>query len=759
MRRPVNELSGWLLDVYDNHHGEITLLFLDEEGERYLFTQDFPVTFFAAGKAQRLRLFWAYLEKYGDLVHLFRGERQDLFVEQPVTVCGVQVNQTHRQQAVFQDVQAKFPDLTYYDADVPLSLRHAARFGTHPFAYCRLLVDEQGRVLEIELLESAWEVDPRPIPLRVMTLSLDVAPVHTRPTKLLVFYNGKTFRFPLSSERLVLVNLAALLRRENPDILLTDWGDTWLLPQLMEMSERRRIPLRLNRDEEMLPLVRPPHSYFSYGRILHRGQQVHLFGRLHVDRRNAMFWGDYELDGAIETARVTGMTLQSAVRLSSGTGINSMEIITALRQDILVPWHKQQVEKQRSALDLIRSDRGGMVYQPLVGLHWQIGEIDFISMYPAIMVRANISPEIKSPKQLDATGEPPGLIPQTIGPLLEKRIALKMRSANFNKYDPRLRHDKALTSAHKWLLVTCFGYLGYKNARFGQIEAHEAVTAIGREALLRAKEAAEDLGFELIHMYVDGLWVFKPEAKQPVDYQPLLNEITERTGISISLEGIYRWVCFLPSRNDKRVPVANRYFGVYLDGSIKMRGIETRRHDTPKFIADAQVALIEALAPAQTPSELPVCLEKAVEVLRSFLKQLRTAEAPLNRLLVTQRISRELDDYVTPSPGARAARQLGAVGKALKPGQRVRFVYTVDQDGVHAWDLPEKLQPKLVDWKRYQYLLLLAAETVLEPFGLDKEALILLCDGIPARQNPLPGMRPYLLRGYKQGALYEKRIG
>ena len=50
-----------------------------------------------------------------------------------------------------------------------------------------------------------------------------------------------------------------------------------------------------------------------------------------------------------------------------------------------------------------------------------------------------------------------------------------------------------MASAEKWLLVTCFGYLGYKNARFGRIEAHEAVTAYGREALLRAKEAAEDM--------------------------------------------------------------------------------------------------------------------------------------------------------------------------------------------------------------------------------------------------------------------------
>ena len=43
---------------------------------------------------------------------------------------------------------------------------------------------------------------------------------------------------------------------------------------------------------------------------------------------------------------------------------------------------------------------------------------------------------------------------------------------------------KARADAHKWSLVTSFGYLGYKNARFGKIEAHESVTAWGRELSL-----------------------------------------------------------------------------------------------------------------------------------------------------------------------------------------------------------------------------------------------------------------------------------
>ena len=88
-------------------------------------------------------------------------------------------------------------------------------------------------------------------------------------------------------------------------------------------------------------------------------------------------------------------------------------------------------------------------------------------------------------------------------------MALKQRALALPRWDPRRRKDKSRSAAHKWLLVTCFGYLGYKNARFGRIEAHEAVTTWGREALLRAKEAAERLGFTVLHMYVDGLWVQK----------------------------------------------------------------------------------------------------------------------------------------------------------------------------------------------------------------------------------------------------------
>ncbi|RPI20371.1 MAG: hypothetical protein EHM70_26580, partial [Chloroflexota bacterium] len=267
---------------------------------------------------------------------------------------------------------------------------------------------------------------------------------------------------------------------------------------------------------------------------------------------------------------------------------------------------------------------------------------------------------------------------------------------------------------------TCFGYLGYKNARFGRIEAHEAVTAYGRDALLSAKEAAEDLGGQVLHMYVDGLWIQIPGASAPADFQALLDEIAIRTGLSIALDGVYRWVAFLPSRLDERMPVANRYFGVFQDGSLKVRGIEARRRDTPPFIVDAQMEILETLARAENASELPAYLPAIVSSLQRKLSALRRGRVPLKELMVTQKLSRNLEEYRSPSPPARAAAQMEAAGKPVRKGQHVRFIYTLGEPGVAAWDVHSYLDPATVDVARYVELLVRAAVTVLWPLGIEE---------------------------------------
>jgi DNA polymerase-2 len=361
-------------------------------------------------------------------------------------------------------------------------------------------------------------------------------------------------------------------------------------------------------------------------------------------------------------------------------------------------------------------------------MHKDVAEIDFVSMYPSIMVHFNISPESVGTHGLDSATVPEigipvdqseeGLVPKTLRPLLAKRIAIKERLATMDRRDCRYGPLKARSDALKWLLVVCFGYLGYKNARFGRIESHESVTAYGRESLLRAKEAAEDMGFTVLHMYVDGLWVKRPGIASEDDLKPLLDEIAKRTGLPIALEGIYRWIAFLPSRVDHRVPVANRYFGVFQDGMLKVRGIDVRRHDTAPFVAQAQLAALAKMARVPSGRSLDVCLPDVMKELQGRLATLRARQVPLDQLVVAQTLSRALDEYRVPSPAARAATQLQAIGKEMRPGQRVKFIFTQGEPGVWAWDLPQQPSAESVDTLRYTELLARAAVAVLEPLGI-----------------------------------------
>ncbi len=623
-----------------------------------------------------------------------------------------------------------FPELTYYDADIQLCLRYAAVYNTFPLAFCQVSYANNGQIHGVRVLDSPWDIDPLPAPLRVLTLEPDCDPQHEPPRILRVGYEQDVLELSFGQMDTLVTRLGSILQHVDPDILLSKWGDTWLLPLLLQESQRRGVPLPLNRDAGRGIIQKRENSYFSYGQIIYKGQQIHLFGRCHVDRHNSSLWGAEDLEGILEGARVTALSIQTSARTSPGTGISSMQILTALRNQILVPWHKQQAERPKTALDLLRYDQGGLVYQPIVGVHSDVAEIDFISMYPSIMVRCNISPEKPVPTFL-GSNEEPGLIPLTLKPLLDKRVTIKLTLGNMPDTDPRYKRYQAISSAHKWLLVTCFGYLGYKNSRFGRIESHEAVTTWGREALLLAKEAAEDLGFEVLHMYVDGLWVRKKDFNRPDQFEPLLDEISSRTGLSIALDGIYRWLVFLPSRVNSKVPVPNRYFGVFQDGSFKFRGIDARRRDMPSFIADVQLQILKVLGQAENAEELRQAIPQAQALLLQGEADLRHGRVPLDQLVIGQKLSRELEAYKVPSPAARALMQLRAAGKDKQPGQRVRFLYVRTAAKVQAWDLAEKPDFNALDVDRYLELLRRAAATVLEPF-----------DAMPSDTRPLDFSEP-----------------
>ncbi|MBF8260358.1 MAG: polB, partial [Actinobacteria bacterium] len=391
---------------------------------------------------------------------------------------------------------------------------------------------------------------------------------------------------------------------------------------------------------------------------------------------------------------LSGITLQRMARSSPGTAISAMEVALALRRGTLVPYKKREPEEFKSGADLVTTDKGGLTYLPRPGLHEKTGELDFASMYPSLMDRYNISPETincaccgkRSPGGRPGIPVPEigahtcarrrGLIPDTLAPILEKRRLLKGRQKAALEADARDFFRKRQT-ALKWILVVSFGFLGYKNARFGRIEAHEAVTAWGREKLLAAKEIAEREGFFFLHGLTDAVWVEKEGAAEE-DYRELAEKIGRETGMPIALEGVYRWLAFLPSKRNPSVGVPNRFVGAFAGGEIKARGIAMRRRDTPPFVAAFQRALLARMAEAEDLAALREMLPELMEMEKDAALVLREWRVPPEALAVSRRLSKEPERYVANTVAAAVTRELCGRGVTLHPGSKIRYLLTGD---------------------------------------------------------------------------------
>ena len=426
--------------------------------------------------------------------------------------------------------------------------------------------------------------------------------------------------------------------------------------------------------------------------------------------------------------------MQYCARTSTGTGISYMQMELAWRDGVLIPEQKAEPEDPKPPDELLVADRGGLVFTPKTGFHANVAELDFVSEYPSIMARFNISPEtVNCPCCPDAPRVPElgyrvcqrrrGITSRVVERLIAKRSELKkMCSARLQagtldastcppeggryKEHPDetsaqqvqqlaenilYKRYKLQRDALKWLLVCCFGYTGYKNARFGKIEAHEAINAVARETLLVAKEIAEDRGYEILHALVDSLYVQKAGATR-ADYEALNAEIAARTQLPLAIEAIYRYVVFLPSRQFEDVPVPNRFFAVAEDGALKVRGLELRRHDTPPLVARMQQEVLEILAEAHDFTGYLAKLEEAREILRRCEESVADGSVAIEDLIISKRLTREPREYRKANQTAIAAQQLFGSGVRLRPGQTVEYIITdsdnrVPNDRVRAYAL------------------------------------------------------------------------
>jgi len=225
------------------------------------------------------------------------------------------------------------------------------------------------------------------------------------------------------------------------------------------------------------------------------------------------------------------------------------------------------------------------------------------------------------------------------------------------------------------------GYLGFKNARFGKIDAHIATCAFARSVLKKAVEIAESKGFELVHSIVDSMWLKKHDATVE-EYKQVCQKIEDELDLPISFEGRYKWIVFLNSRLDPRVPVLNRYYGLLEDGTLKIRGIDLRRHDTPEIIRKCQSNMLAVLSEANNSHEFRKLIPKAFKVLEAYVALLRNGRAPIQYLIIERNLSKMPNEYTKQVLQAIAANRLIEEGKKIHAGQHVDYIITRNKSSI-----------------------------------------------------------------------------
>ncbi|MGB9176509.1 MAG: type B DNA-directed DNA polymerase, partial [Methanoregula sp.] len=336
--------------------------------------------------------------------------------------------------------------------------------------------------------------------------------------------------------RMVVTDLFSLLEAIDPDVILMSQADLWM-PKFRRYAGREGITMPFSRNGNYRQM--DSRSYWSYGRVEHKDAALIPDGRVLIDTDQSFVYREGGLDGVFMAARLSGLSPNLASRFTPGTLISSYEIYEAVRRGIMVPFRKADVERVRKFADIQAADRGGMMFQPVAGVYGNVDEIDFLSMYPSIIVKFNLSPEIFGHTDCK------GFLASVLEPVVTLRGETKKRKKTGSRY-------ASIDSMLKWMLVTCFGYTGYKNAKFGRIEVHEEITRRSREILIETKDIAESMGFSVLHGIVDCLWV------QGTAVNDLCAEVNRKTGLFVENEH-FDWIVFLPLNDG--FGAYNRYYG------------------------------------------------------------------------------------------------------------------------------------------------------------------------------------------------------
>ncbi|HEX9320381.1 MAG TPA: DNA-directed DNA polymerase I, partial [Nitrososphaeraceae archaeon] len=417
-------------------------------------------------------------------------------------------------------------------------------------------------------------------------------------------------------------------------------------------------------------------------------------------------------------ARISRLSIEDVSRFGVNQWIRGMLYFEHRKINALIPRRDELLSKgQASTTAIIKEKkyRGGLVVEPISGIHFNIMVVDFASLYPSIIKVHNLSYETVNCTHSECKADPAQIIPNTnhwicrirrgvtsllIGSLRDLRVGYYKQLSK----DKSLQYDErqlyvVVSQAIKVILNASYGVMGAEIFPLYCLPVADATAAIGRDTTTKAIEKCREIGIEVVYGDTDSIFL-----KDPTEGR--VGEVSKwaktNLGVDLELDKEYRYVVFSDLKKN--------YVGVLKDGTVDVKGLTGKKSHTPPFIRKAFYQVLEILSKVNTTADFNIARERIIEIIKEIATKLETNEIPLQDLTFNVMVNKSPGKYgikITDNTKnfsidgngsssssfkglpqhIKAARLLSGSGKVVKAGDIISYVKTKTADSVKPVEL------------------------------------------------------------------------
>ncbi len=426
-------------------------------------------------------------------------------------------------------------------------------------------------------------------------------------------------------------------------------------------------------------------------------------------------------------SRISFLPMEDMARQGVSGWIRSMMFKEHRDRGYLIPRAEDiktaKGETSTTAIIKGKKYKGGMVVDPVPGVHFTVAVLDFASLYPSIIKTWNLGyetilcghPECKTNR-----------IPNTEHWVCTKKKAMEsqligsLRDLRIKWYKPRSKDKSLPTNTLSWYQVVQNALKVVLNASYGVFGADrfslycpplaESTAAVGRFAITRTIHEAKGLGIEVFYGDTDSIFLGTPSRAK---LDELIQWSKKELGMELEVDKNYRYVA-LSSRK-------KNYLGVHEDNRVDIKGLTGKKRHIPEFLKLAFTQLVEILGQVKTPGDFDEARTKIRDLVRNSYSKLRSRKYSLEDLAFNMMIGKSVAGYTKTTPQhVKAAQQLTRKGAEIKAGDLVSFVKVTGSNGVKPVQLASIQE---VDVAKYAEYIRSTFEQVLDALELDYEEL------------------------------------